>query len=76
MEITGQQIADAKVGWHLRDSSITKIQNSIGNTFKYQYAYTKKFTVADGEESVNVKIKAPDTKQDRGFIVVIKPVEE
>lgn len=76
MEITGQQIADAKVGWHLKDSSITKIQNSIGNTFKYQYAYTKKFTVADGEESVNVKIKAPDTAQARGFVVVIKPIEE
>lgn len=75
-ELTGQQLIDAKVGRNTKDATDTKIQGSIGGTFRYAFAYTKKFEVPEGEESVNVKIKAPDKAQARGFIVVIKPVEE
>ena len=75
-ELTAEYLMEIRVGQNEKDTTDLKVGGATGGTFRYQYAYTKKFEVPEGEESVNVKIKAPDKAQARGFIVVIKPVEE
>ena len=75
-ELTAEYLMEIRVGQNEKDKTDLKVGGATGGTFRYQYAYTKKFEVPEGEDSVNVKIQAPDKAQARGFIVVIKPIEK